>query len=244
MKFTDISLPLFSSFSLSSARRGEGEVELNQMRKVKDISLPLRDGMVVWPGDVRFSRKENKTSAIVSKLTMSTHHGTHVDAPRHFLFSRGTVDKIALDKLIGQCQVVEVRFSSPGDGEGTRERSLIKLRDLVRVKIKPHDKLLFKTCNSKLLKLKKFTSDYVSLSLAAAKFLAKKKVDLVGIDYYGIEAKSAPGHPVHKVLLRAGIVVVEGLDLAKVKPGNYNLVVLPLKIVGSDGSPARAILWK
>lgn len=213
-----------------------------------DISLPLQKGMVVWPADRPFKRTENRGTAITSRLELSTHTGTHIDAPRHFLFNKPGVDSIPPSKLIGKCKVIEILFPSPGAGEGLRERSrsnqLIQISDLVKFKIKAGDKILFKTRNSRLLKLKKFTSDYVSLSLAAAKYLAAKKIDLVGIDYYGIEAKSAPGHPVHKALLGAGIVNVEGLDLSKVKPGNYNLAVLPLKIIGADGSPARAILWR
>ena len=215
--------------------------------KYFDISLPLKEGMTVWPGDKPFKRTENKTTAITSRLDLSTHTGTHIDAPRHFLFNKQGVDSIVLNKLIGKCRVIEIKFPSPGAGEGSRERSrsnqLIRISDFVKFKIRPHDKILFKTRNSKLLRLKKFTADYVSLSLEAAKYLATKKIDLVGIDYYGIEAKSASGHPVHKTLLKAGIVIVEGLDLSKVKPGNYNLAALPLKIVGADGSPARVILF-
>lgn len=197
-----------------------------------DISVALKEKMVVWPGDPGFFRKENKGTGITSRLDFSTHTGTHVDAPRHFLFNNGTVDKIPASKLIGKCRVVV-----------SKSKNLISLEEVKQLKPKVHDKILFKTHNGKLLKLKKFTANYVSLSLEAAKYLAAKKIDLVGIDYLGIEAKSAPGHPVHKVLLRAGIVNVEGLDLSKVKPGSYNLAVLPLKIIGADGAPARAVLW-
>ena len=125
-----------------------------------------------------------------------------------------------------------------------KSRNLIEIKDIKGIKLGKGSKVLFKTRNSALLKKKNFTADYVSLSLPAAKYLARKKIDLVGIDYLGIEAKAAPGHPVHKILLAAGIVNVEGLDLSKVAPGNYNLAVLPLKIIGSDGAPARAVLWK
>ncbi len=227
------------------------------MLRYIDISLPLQENMVVWPGDEAFSRIEKKSTAIVSRLRFSTHTGTHIDAPRHFLFNSATVDKIPLGKLIGKCQVIEISPPAPrsevgeigGEKEGVGgERSklsqLIEVSDLARFKIRAGDKILFKTRNSKLLRQKKFTSDYVSLSLEAAKYLAAKKIDLVGIDYYGIEAKSAPGHPVHKTLLRAGIVIVEGLDLSKVKAGSYHLAVLPLKISGADGSPCRAVLWR
>lgn len=218
--------------------------------KFLDISLPLHEGMVVWPGDASFERKERRGTGIVSGLKLSTHTGTHIDAPKHFLFDKAGVDRIAPSKLIGKCRVIEVRplpFSlpRPGEGrEGSKPGNLIKVADIAKFKIKPHDRFLFKTRNSKLLKQKKFTADYVSLSLAAAKFLAAKKIDLVGIDYFGVEAKGAPGHPVHKALLGAGIVIVEGLDLSKVKSGKYNLAVLPLKLIGADGSPARAVLWQ
>lgn len=209
--------------------------------RVFDLSLPLHKGMVVWPGDEDFEIEEKRGTAIVSEIEMSTHTGTHIDAPRHFLFNNQTVDKISISKLIGKCKLIEIKDVTEGFSP---PRRLIEISDFAGLKIKPHAKILFKTRNSKLLKLKKFTANYVSLSLPAAKYLVSKKIDLVGIDYYGIEAKSAPGHPVHKTLLRAGVVIVEGLDLAKVKPGAYNLAVLPLKIVGSDGSPARAVLWK
>ncbi len=188
--------------------------------------------MVVWPNDTKFSRVESRSSAIVSKIMMSSHTGTHVDAPKHFLFESSGVDRLPLQKLVGPARVV-----------GSRAQSLISLAEVKKFKPQRGDKILFKTRNSSLLKQKKFTADYVSLSFEAARYLASKKIDLVGIDYYGIESKSAPGHPVHKELLRTGIVVVEGLDLGKVKPGRYNLVILPLKLIGGDGSPARAILY-
>ena len=203
------------------------------MKNFFDLTLSLQDDAIAWPGDTRFERVEKRGTAIVSKLTMSTHTGTHVDAPRHFLFNKTGIDSIALSKLIGKCRVIEIKTQS----------SKIKIQD-IKFKISEGDKILFKTRNTRLLNRKIFTADYVSLGLDAAKYLARKKIDLVGIDYFGIEAKSAPGHPVHKTLLRAGIVIVEGLDLSKIKPGVYNLASLPLKIRAGDGSPARVVAWK
>lgn len=230
------------------------------MPKFFDISLPLHGGMIVWPGDTKFERQESRGTAIVSKLTLSTHTGTHIDAPRHFLFDKGGVDEIAIGKLIGKCKVIEIKspsrgtsvFSPPargGDGEGVgggrlKSNNQVQISDIKRFNIRAGDRILFKTRNLVLLAKKQFTADYVSLALDAAKYLAAKKISLVGIDYFGIEAKSAPGHPVHKTLLRAGIVILEGLNLSKVKPGNYNLAALPLKIKNGDGSPARVVLWK
>ena len=201
--------------------------------KFFDISLNLDNQTFAWPGDTRFIRIEKKGSGIVSQLVMSTHTGTHVDAPKHFLFDKAGVDKIQLAKLIGPARVVEIK-----------SKNLITAQDLEKLKVKKGERLLFKTRNSKLYKKGKFTDDYVSLSLEGAEYLAKKKISLVGTDYLGIEAKSAPGHPVHKTLLGAGIVNVEGLDLSQVKAGDYLLAVLPLKIRDSDGAPARAILWR
>lgn len=198
-----------------------------------DISLPLDHTTIAWPGDTKFTRKENRGSGIVSKLILSTHAGTHIDAPKHFLFDRNGVDQIALSKLIGMARVLPINSANQ-----------IIAKDLKRFTIKAHDKILFKTRNSKLLRGKKFTADYVSLSLEGAKYLAGKNIDLVGTDYFGIEAKGSAGHPVHKVLLKSGIVVLEGADLSKVKPGIYNIAALPLKIKAGDGSPARAVLWK
>ena len=220
------------------------------MPQFYDISLNLDHTTIPWPGDVRFSRVENRGSGITSKLELSTHSGTHIDAPKHF-FERGSVDEIDLKKLIGPCQIFEIRplpppAPSPGLGreEERSKRNLIQLSHVSKYKISRGERILFKTRNSALYKKGKFTGDYVSLSLEAAQFLVKKKISLVGIDYLGIEAKSAPGHPVHKALLKAGIVILEGLDLSKVKAGSYNLAALPLKIKAGDGSPARAVLWR
>ncbi len=201
--------------------------------RIYDASLPLSRATVTWPGDPPFNRIEKKTSAITSRLDLPSHFGTHIDAPRHFLFRTGGVDSIPAHKLVGQARVIV-----------SRSRSSIGEAEARRIKPLRGEKIFFKTRNSSLLGQKKFTSDYVSLSLPAARYLASRKIDLVGIDYFGIEAKSAPGHPVHKTLLQAGIVIVEGVDLRRVPPGRYQTAALPLKIQNGDGSPARVLLWK
>jgi arylformamidase len=201
--------------------------------KFYDISLPLGSKTPEWPGHIKFKRKEIKGKSITSELHLSSHYGTHIDAPKHFLFNKSGVDTIKPDSLIGVFTVVEVK-----------SKNLISLADVKSIKIEyPQSQILFKTRNSKIVTKNKFTKDYVSLSIEAAEYLIKQKVALVGIDYFGMEAKESPGHPVHKALLAKGIVVVEGLDLSKVKPGKYDGAILPLKITGCDGSPARAILW-
>ena len=201
--------------------------------KFYDITIAISSHTPEWPGDNKYKREERRTSAIVSKLTLSSHFGTHIDAPKHFLFKKNSVDKIALGKLIGSYKVFTM--SSKG---------IISRRDILGLPIQAGDKILFKTSNSAIVTKKKFNDHYVSLGLDAAKFLAKKKVALVGIDYFGIEAKSSPGHLVHKELLKKNIVIVEGLNLAKITSGIYQGAILPMKIENGDGAPARAVLWK
>lgn len=200
--------------------------------KYYDISMPLDSKMAVWANEGQFKREERQFGdAIVSLLQMTSHMGTHVDAPKHFLGKgAGSVDRTALSRFIGPCRVVELK-----GGKG-----------LMGLKAKKGERVLLKTSNSarRLLQKSKFVTDYESVDLATAKYLVKQKIALIGVDYLGVEAKSAPGHPVHKTLLKAGIVIVEGLDLSKIKPGRYNLAVLPMRIKNGDGAPARAILWK
>jgi arylformamidase len=200
--------------------------------KYYDLTLPLSPASVPWPGDQKFQRQERRGSAIVSKLTLSTHTGTHIDAPKHFLFNRGGIDSFALNQLVGKFTVYFVGA-----------KSLISLADVKKLSIQAGMRVLFKTRNSGLITKRSFTANYVSLSLEAAQYLASKKVLLVGIDYFGVEAKSAPGHPVHKALLSKNIVIAESLNLKNVKPGTYSGAILPLLIKDGDGAPARAVLW-
>lgn len=205
--------------------------------KMYDVTLPIFSNMVVWPGDpgtkIEIKTTVKKYGVGLSRFQLSSHIGTHVDAPSHFLEDGITLNKVSLAKCIGPCRVLDIRHIK----EKIIPQSVFK-----NLKIKKGDRLLLKTANVKLLGRKEFVSDYVSLSLEAAQFLAKKKINLIGIDYLGIEKKSAPGHPVHKTLLKAGIVIIEGVDLSKVSAGLYQLYCLPLNVIGVDGASARTIL--
>jgi arylformamidase len=204
------------------------------MKTYYDISIPLSPATPAWPGSEPFKREESQGSAITAKLTMPSHYATHVDAPKHFLFDKKSIDQVPVASLVGTFKVFEVT-----------SKVQIMVKDIAKFKINAGDKILFKTSNSKFVGSKKeFTEHYVSLSGEAAAYLAKKKVTLVGIDYFGIEAKGQPGHPTHNALLKKNIVIVEGLDLKKVPTGTYNGAILPLKIKDGDGAPARAVLWK
>lgn len=205
--------------------------------KIYDVSLPITNSMLVWDGDEKVNIKTiatvKKDRVKLSKFSFGSHTGTHIDAASHFLEEGFGIDKIPLEKLIGRCFVIDL----------TDIKSLeIRLAHLKKKGIKSGDRILFKTGNFALLKQSTFPNNYVSLSEDAAKFLVDKGVCLVGTDFLGIEKRGSANHPVHKILLSNGVIIVEGLDLEKIKEGRYDIICLPLKVVGADGSPARVLL--
>lgn len=206
--------------------------------KIFDITVQISPEIPVWPGEegVIISQKssiEKGDDANVSHLSFGAHTGTHVDAPYHFIADGVSLDQIPLERFVGDVQVVEVL-----------DADLITVETLKRCNINiKSSRLLFKTKNSDIWAKGeyRFQEDFVALSQDAAQFLVDRHVQLVGIDYLSI----APYHestPTHKTLLGAGVVVLEGIDLSGVKPGEYILYCLPLKLNGVDGAPARAIL--
>lgn len=204
--------------------------------KIYDLSLSIGNNMLVWPGDSPVLISEiasiQKDGVALSNFNFGSHTGTHVDAPKHFLRGGKGISGISLEKLIGDCRVFDLRGLNKDE---------ISDSDLSGLKIKKGQRILFKTGNYTYLKTNKFPKSYVSLSLKGAKFLSKIGVNLVGTDFLGIEKRGSPGHPVHKTLLSAGIIIVEGLNLEKVPAGDYKIVCLPLR-VDSDGSPSRVVL--
>lgn len=210
----------------------------NRVVKIYDISLPIQNHMLVWPGDPGVSITVKTTvkndGVRTSWFSFGSHTATHIDAPNHFLEKATGIDKIAIEKLVGHCVVVDIT---------NLDHNEILVSDLPREAIKKSGRILFKTGNFVYLHKKVFPQKYISLSLETAEYLAKKGVVLVGIDFLGIEKRKNPGHPVHKALLSKGIVLVEGLDLSNVPAGMYTLVCLPIKVVDADGAPVRAILY-
>jgi arylformamidase len=165
----------------------------------------------------------------VSELDMGAHTGTHVDAPDHFLADGAGAETLSLDALIGPAEVVDAAVAAVA-------LDLVTLRDL-ELPPRGTKRILFKTRNSQLWSRDDFTHDFVRLDGEAAAYLVERGVRLLGIDYLSIGDAEA-----HRTLLSAGVVCVEGLDLRGIEPGSYELVCLPLKLVGSDGAPARAVL--
>ena len=206
--------------------------------KIYDITVPISPEMPVWPGDPAVqielvSKIEVGDNANVSHLSLSAHTGTHVDAPFHFLQEGVSLDQVPLDLFVGPAYVVEILGVD-----------LITARELANVGI-PQDieRLLIKTRNSELWVNgeTEFKTEFVALSPDAAQFLVDHNIKLVGIDYLSI-APFKQSRPTHQILLGNEVVILEGVDLSAVPSGNYMLYCLPLKLVGVDGAPARAIL--
>lgn len=195
--------------------------------EILDISVPIREGMVIYPGDpdVHLERVESIVeggAANISKLDFGVHTGTHVDAPLHFIDGAPGADQLPLEALNGPCEVVEV--------ERLDESAVAAVPQGA-------ERVLFKTPNSELWAQDSFAERFERLNGAAARALVQRGVKLVGVDYL-----SVGDHDAHHALLGEGVVPLEGLDLRGVEPGSYELHCLPLRLVGSDGAPARAIL--
>ena len=207
--------------------------------KIYDITLAISPTMPVWPGNPavvleRVSSMDAGAHDNVSRLACGVHTGTHVDAPHHFLNDHRTVESLSLDILTGQAQVVQI----PDDVKVVNAEALE--RTLLPAGTK---RLLLRTSNSHIWERNEteFVTGFVGISEDGADWLVSHGIKLVGIDYLSV----APYHksvPTHRSLLTAGIIIVEGLDLSTIKPGHYELFCLPLKLVGSDGAPARVIL--
>jgi len=201
-----------------------------------DISVPLRDGMLHWPSDppvsiTAFKEPQKGDRSSVSLLSMGSHTGTHVDAPRHFLPGKGGVDETALEKLIGPCVVLDCR--------GVRSVGAAALRG---VDVEKTPRVLFRTDNSDHWWREKFSDDFVGLEEETALQLVARGGLLAGVDSLSVEKRDAPTAAAHHALLGAGLVILEGLNLSGVEAGVYQLICLPLRIRHGDGAPARAIL--
>ncbi|HEV2642448.1 MAG TPA: cyclase family protein [Candidatus Elarobacter sp.] len=208
------------------------------MTRIYDISVPIRTGGLVYPGNPAISvtlqqAVASGAGANVSRIDFGSHTGTHVDAPRHFFDDGIPVDRIPLDLLMGPARVLQF-----GDDVSAVGRAHLEPYDLNGV-----ERLLLRTRNSAYLTQDPaFHQDYTYLAPDAAEYLVEKGVKLVGVDYLSIEQFHSGHHLTHLTLLRANVVIVEGLNLDAIAPGAYELRCLPLRIEGCDGAPARAVL--
>ena len=206
---------------------------------IYDLTLTIRNEMAVWPGDPqvhleRISKIEDGKNANVSRVDFSVHTGTHVDAPVHFISGAKSIETLPLELLIGPTQVVELPDRVNLITAGEIDQAGI-LPGVIRV--------LFKTRNTRYWQAENppFQTGFVAVSADGAEALVRLGIRLVGIDYLSI-APFKNSRPTHEVLLKNEMVIVEGLNLSQVQPGMYTLICLPLKLGGSDGSPARVVL--
>jgi arylformamidase len=202
-----------------------------------DVSVPVSNAMVHWPGDPpidieRVQDMDKGDAANLSRILMGSHTGTHVDAPRHFIYNGATVSTMPIETMVGSARVIEIL-----------NHELIKPEELAEHRIRRGERILFKTLNSsRVWKTNAFVEDFVSISKSPADFLVDKGVRVVGVDYLSVGGFHGDGHYIHKTLLAGGVWIIEGLDLSRVRSGRYHLICLPLNIDQGDGAPARAVL--
>ena len=207
------------------------------MSRIYDISVPIRSGGLVYPGnpeiDIELQQAVAKgASANVSTIRFGSHTGTHADASRHFFDDGQSVDQIPLERLIGPA--ILVSFADDVRSIGAAE---LHAHDITG-----HKRILLRTRNSALLSREDFVKDYTYLAPDGAQYLVDNGVELVGVDYLSIEQFHSGHHRTHRTLLERSVVIVEGLDLSVPAPGEYQFICLPLRIEGCDGAPARAVL--
>jgi len=205
-------------------------------QKIYDLTIPIEMGMPTYPGDPRYRTRQlksiEKDGFALYKVMMGDHTGTHVDAPCHFIPGGITVSDLPLEMLNGRARVIEIHNPEKVDAP--------ELQELLH-----HDnfRVLFKTRNSLLWRNgRKFKKNFIYITAAAAQLIVDSGIKLVGFDYLSVDRFGDETHPVHDILLRNQVIIVEGLNLAEVDEGSYDLNCLPLKLQGLDAAPARVIL--
>ncbi|MCL5124637.1 MAG: cyclase family protein [Deltaproteobacteria bacterium] len=201
-----------------------------------DVSLALKRGMLTYPGDPAFSIEHrfsitNGDGFNLSLLSLTTHAGTHVDAPAHYIDGGATIDSMTLNIMIGPGVIIDMRG-----------RSVIDRRALEESALTDETRVFFKTDNSLKIREPAFRDDYTYIADSGAELLIERNVKLVGIDYLSVDKIDDEDAPVHKLLLSSGVLIVEGLDLLNVPAGPCRIYCLPLRIEGGDGAPARVFI--
>jgi arylformamidase len=211
--------------------------EIQKMNPWMDVSVPVKSGMARWPGDIdvsvsRVSDMAEGAEYNLSQLHMSAHTGTHMDAPLHFVNGAISIDQLPFDATVGPARVIEIAVPES-----------IGPADLEPFQIETGERLIIKTANSgRCWETDDFVKDFIFISEAGAKYLAGRRIRCVGVDYLSVAGFYKDTVETHVALLGAGIWIMEGLDLRRIQPGRYDLICLPLKLLGAEGAPARAIL--
>jgi arylformamidase len=200
-----------------------------------DISVGLKSNMACWPGnpDVKIESISSIAAGQTynaSTLSLCVHSGTHMDAPRHLIKNGSSIDRLPIEAVVGPARVVAIK-----------NRISITPEELKKHKLKKGERILFKTASSILWKKPGFIKRYVYITESAARYIVASGVRTVGIDYLSVGSFN-DGVATHKILLRNGVWIIEGLNLSRIKTGCYDLICLPINIPGSDGAMARAVI--
>jgi arylformamidase len=208
------------------------------LMRIYDVTVPLKEGMATYAGEEPGPKLDFHSlisqgkSANVSALSLGSHTGTHVGAPHHFLDNGVTMEQVPVDHLVGPCRVIEHK----GEGHiGAADLEAAGIPDGTR-------RLLVKTSNGPFWDDAEFHPEFLALDDDAGPWLVQRGIVLVGLDYMSIERFRSPTHAVHVAMLKTNAVLLEGLDLRAVAPGEYFMVCAPLPVVGADGAPARVFL--
>jgi len=202
-----------------------------------DVSVPLHTGMVHWPTDPpvhieRFADMNHGAVCNVSKVDMCAHVGTHMDGLNLFIQDGAPLDTVPFDAVIGPCRVIEIK-----------DADSVQPGELRKHKLRRGERILLRTRNSRRPWWDEdFDTRFIHISKDAAQHMVERNIRTIGIDYLSVGGYERDGVECHQVLLGAGVWIIEGLNLTKVKPGKYDLICLPVKIRNSDGAPARAVL--
>jgi arylformamidase len=204
-----------------------------------DISVPLDGSTPVWPNTPGVSTSLHMAIAAgadanATKIVIDAHCGTHVDAPRHFVDGGATLDQIGLDPFVGDAWIVDVTGHTSIDA-AVLEAAAVPASTR---------RLLLRSDNSLRADLRTgpFRDDYAALTPDAARWVVDREIALIGIDYLSIQLFH-DGPETHQIILGAGVAILEGLDLSEPAPGSWQLVCLPLKLIGIEAAPARAVLF-
>jgi ribose 5-phosphate isomerase B len=210
----------------------ERQMALNR-GKTYDITLPIRLGMLLWPGDepVVFQQDKGDGVASTTNIKLCAHTGTHLDGPCHMFQDAGGTESLELDNMLGLACVCSLQ-----------NKKIIDRETLEGINFEGISRLLLKTDNSDLLVKSEFCEDYVFITEDAAAYIIQKGIKFIALDYLSVDSYDSLDYPAHKMFLASGVIVAEGVDLRNVPPGIYEMLCLPLKLENCDGAPARIVL--
>ncbi|MBI4402863.1 MAG: cyclase family protein [Deltaproteobacteria bacterium] len=223
-------------FSLFGVKRNMGT---GKLLNVQDLTIPIREGMLVFPGDpMPICRSKTvpfgNCNLSMSEIQLSVHSGTHVDAPAHFIAGAKTIEQLPTDIFVGQVVVIDL----------SHKTNVILRQDLDRAHISKGEKIFIKTRNSLSLHDPVYNSQHIYLDQEAARYLVDKNIRLLGFDYYNIDSSQVETLESHLVFARAGIPVIVAIDMSQLQAGTYHFSAVPLPLVGVEASPVRVVAWR